>query len=110
LETAGADNLRAALDQLALGQAGAPPAKKEALKPETAAEKEAREALAAGLGSKLADALADVGKVSKVAEQLRRLGRTDSRAGLEAALAEAFAPHQDIVEKALERLCAQKGV
>lgn len=112
METADASSLQAALDQLALG-AGAAPVKREQPKGETpearAAREKAEAELAAGLGGKLAAALASVPE-SKVGPQLRRLGRPDSRAGLEAALAEAFAPHEGVVEKALERLCKLRGV
>lgn len=43
-------------------------------------------------------------------ELLGLLGRPPTCAALEAALAEAFQPHEGIVEKALLRLCESRGI
>jgi hypothetical protein len=109
LATADASALQAALDSIALG-AGEPPAKREQPKGETPEERAAQAKLATGLEALVGAARSTAGVESQVGALLRRLGRVDSRAGLESALAEAFAPHEGVVEKALERLCKLKGV
>lgn len=110
LRGAGRSELAAALNEAALAAGPRAPAKPL----ESAAERAAREAreaeLAGGLGSRLAGARAAAERETKVPELLRRLGLPDTRASLESALAEAFAPHEGIVEKALERLAQQRGV
>lgn len=100
--------LAAALDAAVLAPVGAAPVPRA--KPESAAEREAREKLAGGLAERLGAARA--AKPSRVPELLALLGQPDTRAALEAALIEAFAAHGDagFVEKALVVLCRTRGI